>query len=61
MRRTEVAQEIRKMQFESVYPRWNRTEDNPGAGHENAWGIRQDLRRLIFRYEQDGMRRRHSR
>ena len=55
MRRTEVEQEIRKMQFESVYPRWTERRITQEQAAKMLGVSARTFRRLIFRYEQDGI------
>lgn len=55
MRRTEVAQEIRKMQFESVYPRWTERRITQEQAAIMLGVCTRTFRRQINRYEQDGI------
>ena len=55
MRRTEVAQEIRKMQFESAYTRWTERRITQEQAAKMLGVSTRTFRRHIFRYEQDGI------
>ncbi|MGC8659003.1 MAG: helix-turn-helix domain-containing protein [Desulfomonilaceae bacterium] len=55
MRRTEVVQDIRKMQFESVYTRWTERRITQEKAAIMLGVSARTFRRHIFRSEQDGI------
>lgn len=55
MRRTELAQEIRKMKFETAYTGWNERRMTQEQAALMLGITARTFRRLIIRYEQDGM------
>ncbi len=55
MRRAEVVQEIRKMQFESVYTRWTERRITQEQAAIMLGVSARTFRRHIFRYEPDGI------